>query len=36
MLIKELMDSDVEIITDDERIRPENSEVLRLLCDNSK
>jgi dTDP-glucose 4,6-dehydratase len=36
MLIKELMDSDVEIITDDERIRPENSEVMRLLCDNSK
>lgn len=35
-LIRELMGSDVEIITDEERIRPENSEVMRLLCDNSK
>ncbi|WP_027359254.1 NAD-dependent 4,6-dehydratase LegB [Desulforegula conservatrix] len=35
-LIKELMASDVEIITDDERIRPDKSEVMRLLCDNSR
>ena len=35
-LIKELMDSDVEFITDSQRIRPENSEVFRLWCDNSK
>lgn len=30
------MNSDVEFITDDERIRPDNSEVNRLWCDNSK
>lgn len=35
-LIRELMASDVEIITDDERIRPDKSEVMRLLCDNSR
>lgn len=34
--IKELMNSDVEIITDEQRIRPENSEVFRLWCDNTK
>jgi len=34
--IKVLMDSDVEINTDKQRIRPENSEVFRLVCDNSK
>jgi len=34
-LIKELMGSDVEFITDKHRIRPEKSEVFRLWCDNS-
>lgn len=35
-IIKELMESDVEFITDKERIRPEKSEVFRLWCDNTK
>jgi nucleoside-diphosphate-sugar epimerase len=35
-LIRELMNSDVEFITDEQRIRPEKSEVFRLWCDNSK
>lgn len=35
-LIKELMQSDVRFITDFQRIRPKNSEVFRLWCDNSK
>ena len=35
-LIKELMKSDVKLVTDQERIRPEKSEVFRLCCDNSK
>ncbi len=35
-LIKELMDSDVKFIIDEQRIRPEKSEVFRLWCDNSK
>ncbi len=35
-LIKELMGSDVEFITDDQRIRPEKSEVFRLWCDNTR
>lgn len=35
-LIRELMDSDVEFITDGQRIRPEKSEVFRLWCDNGK
>lgn len=35
-LIKELMNSQVEIITDECRIRPQRSEVKRLWCDNSK
>ena len=30
------MNSDVEFITDEQRIRPKNSEVNRLWCDNSK
>jgi nucleoside-diphosphate-sugar epimerase len=30
------MKSDVEFITDNQRIRPEKSEVNRLWCDNSK
>jgi NAD dependent epimerase/dehydratase len=35
-LIKELMGSDVKFVIDQERIRPEKSEVFRLWCDNSK
>lgn len=35
-LIKQLMNSDVEFISDEERLRPEKSEVFRLWCDNSK
>lgn len=35
-LIKELMNSDVNFIVDQQRIRPKNSEVHRLLCDNTK
>ncbi|MFD0676219.1 MULTISPECIES: NAD-dependent 4,6-dehydratase LegB [unclassified Paenibacillus] len=34
--IKEIMQSDVELITDQQRIRPEKSEVHRLWCDNTK
>ena len=35
-LIKELMDSDVEFVTDKQRVRPSKSEVFRLWCDNTK
>jgi NAD dependent epimerase/dehydratase len=35
-IIKELMNSDVEFVIDKQRIRPKNSEVFRLWCDNSK
>ena len=35
-IIKELMHSDINFIEDAERLRPKNSEVLRLWCDNSK
>ncbi len=35
-LIKELMGSDVEFVTEEQRLRPENSEVFRLWCDNGK
>lgn len=35
-IIKELMGSDVEFIIDEERVRPEKSEVFRLWCDNTK
>ncbi|HSA06688.1 MAG TPA: NAD-dependent 4,6-dehydratase LegB [Candidatus Gastranaerophilales bacterium] len=35
-LIKSIMNSDVEIIKDEQRIRPEKSEVERLWCDNTK
>lgn len=35
-LIRELMNSDVEFLADDQRLRPEKSEVFRLWCDNSK
>ena len=34
--IKEIMNSDVEVITDNTRLRPEKSEVYRLWCDNTK
>jgi len=34
--IKEIMNSDVEFITDDQRLRPGKSEVFRLWCDNTK
>ena len=34
-LIKDLMNSDVTFITEDQRLRPEKSEVFRLWCDNS-
>ncbi|MCM8526613.1 MAG: NAD-dependent 4,6-dehydratase LegB [Lentisphaeraceae bacterium] len=33
--IKQIMNSDVKFITDEQRIRPENSEVFRLWCDNT-
>jgi NAD dependent epimerase/dehydratase len=35
-LIKDIMHSDVKLITDEQRIRPEKSEVFRLWCDNRK
>lgn len=35
-LIKEIMGSDVEFISDEQRLRPEKSEVNRLWCDNTK
>ena len=35
-LIKELMKSDIRLVTDKERLRPEKSEVFRLCCDNTK
>jgi len=35
-LIKHLMNSDVEFIVDADRIRPKDSEVFRLCCDNSR
>jgi NAD dependent epimerase/dehydratase len=35
-LIKDIMQSDVEFVTDEQRIRPEKSEVFRLWCDNKK
>jgi len=34
--IKEIMNSDVQVITDNVRLRPEKSEVFRLWCDNTK
>ena len=34
MIIK-LMDADIEIVSDEQRIRPEKSEVQRLWCDNT-
>lgn len=35
-LIAEVMDADIEIVTDEIRLRPEKSEVERLWADNSK
>ncbi|GAA5132091.1 NAD-dependent 4,6-dehydratase LegB [Thalassotalea piscium] len=35
-IIKEIMKSDVEFVVDQQRIRPDKSEVFRLWCDNSK
>ena len=35
-LIKAIMGSDVRFITDQQRLRPDKSEVFRLWCDNSK
>ncbi len=34
-LIREITESDVEFLTDEERLRPGKSEVFRLWCDNS-
>jgi nucleoside-diphosphate-sugar epimerase len=34
-LIKSIMNSDVQFVTDEQRIRPENSEVFRLWGDNT-
>lgn len=34
-LIKKVMNSDVKLVHDQERVRPKNSEVHRLWCDNS-
>ncbi|MBM4398816.1 MAG: SDR family NAD(P)-dependent oxidoreductase [Candidatus Cloacimonetes bacterium] len=34
--IKEIMNCEVDFVTDAQRIRPQNSEVFRLWCDNSK
>lgn len=33
-LIKDIMGCNVEIVSDDQRLRPERSEVFRLCCDN--
>lgn len=35
-IIRELMHSDVEFLTDEQRVRPGKSEVFRLWCDNSR
>jgi NAD dependent epimerase/dehydratase len=35
-LIRELMGSDVELVEDAQRLRPQGSEVFRLWCDNRK
>lgn len=35
-LIRELMNSDVEFLTDQQRLRPGKSEVFRLWCDNTR
>ncbi|MGC8732724.1 MAG: NAD-dependent dehydratase, partial [Halothiobacillaceae bacterium] len=35
-LIRELMGSEIEVIHDARRLRPQGSEVFRLWCDNGK
>jgi NAD dependent epimerase/dehydratase len=35
-LIRELMGSDAQLFQEEERLRPAGSEVMRLVCDNSK
>lgn len=35
-LIRDLMGSEVEFLTDEQRLRPEKSEVFRLWCDNTR
>jgi NAD dependent epimerase/dehydratase len=35
-LIKEIMKSDVQVVTEQSRLRPRKSEVYRLWCDNTK
>lgn len=35
-LIKKIMKSDIKVVEDSQRIRPEKSEVFRLWCDNTK
>ncbi len=35
-LIKEIMAKDIKIIRDNQRVRPQKSEVMRLKCDNTK
>jgi NAD dependent epimerase/dehydratase len=35
-LIREIMSSDVRFVTEEQRMRPEKSEVFRLWCDNGK
>jgi NAD dependent epimerase/dehydratase len=35
-LIRDVMNSDVEFLVDEQRLRPEKSEVFRLWCDNTK
>ena len=35
-LISQIMNADIKIVSDKQRIRPNNSEVERLLCDNTK
>jgi len=35
-LIREIMDSDVEFVTEEQRLRPGKSEVFRLWCDNTR
>ena len=35
-LITELMDRKIKVVSSEERLRPDNSEVERLICDNTK
>ena len=35
-MIREIMDSDIEFLVDEQRLRPGKSEVFRLWCDNTK